>query len=132
MMEIIVAILIFALVSASCVAIFAKARNKSRDASELVWASDEASDIAEMVRNSSSAEEFLKTAGREYPTASVSGSEITLYAHADGTECGEADADVELRVVTEDKDGVLTADIRASETESKEEVLSTKVRHVTR
>lgn len=66
-MEILIALLIFSLVSAVSLAFFVRAREMNREAAEKAWASDRVSDVSEILRSSSSIDDFFRKAGEGFP-----------------------------------------------------------------
>ena len=71
LMELIIAILVFAIASAVCVQIFVASHKLSTQASELNAAVDEASSIAEIVNASSGISEAEELISAAYPDADV-------------------------------------------------------------
>lgn len=67
LMEILIALLIFSLVSAVSLAFFVRAREMNREAAEKAWASDRVSDVSEILRSSSSIDDFSGRLEKAFP-----------------------------------------------------------------
>ena len=72
LLELIMAILFFSIVSAVCVQIFVKAHTLSQDAALLSTAVNECSDAAEIIYSSNNIEHALKKLHKAYPHAAIS------------------------------------------------------------
>lgn len=66
-MEILIALLIFSLVSAVSLAFFVRAREMNREAAEKAWASDRVSDVSEILRSSNSIDDFSGRLEKAFP-----------------------------------------------------------------
>lgn len=67
LMELLMAMLIFALVSSAAMVLFARASAMSSEASRLSWASDQAGDISAVFRTSDSVQAFSDTLTQAFP-----------------------------------------------------------------
>lgn len=67
LMEILIALLIFSLVSAVSLAFFVRAREMNREAAEKAWASDRVSDVSEILRSSNSIDDFSGRLEKAFP-----------------------------------------------------------------
>ena len=101
LMEIIVAILFFSLVSALCLQIFLKSRQLSTDTADLNMAASQARNAAELMKNASSLSlsEETETAGffpdcilQEYPDAATDSVQTVVYFDKNWNYCTESDA----------------------------------------
>jgi hypothetical protein len=72
LMELLMAMLIFALVSSAATVLFARASALSAESSRLSWASDQAGDISAIFRTSDSVQAFSDTLNQAFPQTAVS------------------------------------------------------------
>lgn len=71
LMELLMAMLIFALISSAATALFARASAMSTEASRLSWASDQAGDVSAIFRTSDSVQTFVDTLIQAFPKTAV-------------------------------------------------------------
>ena len=89
LLELVVAIIIFALASAISLQFFAKAHLLNKNAKTLNYFSNESSIVAEITGISSSTEEFEKALLQVYPSATLENQTIELYYDDNLTLCSE-------------------------------------------
>lgn len=89
LLELVVAIIIFALASAISLQFFAKAHLLNKNAKTLNYFSNESSIVAEITGISSSTEEFKKALLQVYPSATLENQTIELYYDDNLTLCSE-------------------------------------------
>ena len=89
LLELVVAIIIFALASAISLQFFAKAHLLNKNAKTLNYFSNESSIVAEITGISSSTEEFEKALLQVYPSATLENQTIELYYDDNLTLCSK-------------------------------------------
>jgi Tfp pilus assembly protein PilE len=130
LMEIVLAILIFAMLAAICISIFAKAHTLSRSSTELASAASEAENTASVLRASDSEDEFLQSMKVLFPDASIQGSTVTVWYDSSFSECAGKNASYRLTAAADDSEsGLLKADISFYRKGSKKAVYTQKGEH---
>lgn len=112
LLELILSILLFSLLAAVCVSIFAKAHMISASSAELTAASSETENVAETFRSTDSERSFLKTISRLYPHADVQlrQGQAQLYFNSEFAECKKSNAAYKLNItVYQEKSCLLAA-----------------------
>lgn len=111
LLEIMIAILFFAMVSAVCLRSFAKAHTLSQEASDINQAISHMENVAELLKSADSSvldnpEKFSQLLSTEYTLVSVDQKQYTLYFDKDWTNCPEDDAryDIEIKDAGESND----------------------------
>ena len=95
LMEIIIAILFFSVISAICLQLFVKSHTISRDTEELDTAVNQAASVADIIRGT----EDAGTALREYyPHMKAKDSNMYIYYDKEFKPCSEADAGYYLKI----------------------------------
>lgn len=77
LMELIIALLLFAIASAACVTVFVRSHRMSRQASLLNLATDRISSAAELIRGSDSISEIIRSVSAVWPSAEYPGQDLT-------------------------------------------------------
>ncbi len=121
LMEIMIAILFFSLVSAVCLQIFVRSHSLSRETSSLNMSVSLCSSVAEIIKSAEDPGDAMETLKDEYPLSSIDNNMALLTYSKDWEPCGEEDADRMYQVLvtcmtpTEDTDcsGLLTWRITA-------------------
>ena len=111
LLEIMIAILFFAMVSAVCLRSFAKAHALSQEASDINQAISHMENVAELLKSADNSvlndsEKVAKLLSTEYTLVSVDQKQYTLYFDKDWTNCPEDDAryDIEIKDIGESND----------------------------
>ncbi len=112
LLELILAILFFAIVSSVCVRFFVKSHIYSRDAMRLSHSVSEVSSILEIAASDPDPEDITGLIKSAYPSASVyktGGWQVVIWYDAEFTPCPEADAVYALYTeIAQEEDGFLT------------------------
>jgi hypothetical protein len=98
LMEIILAILFFSLVSAVCLRAFVRSRSMSQDASNLNMAIALTSSIADITQAASSAEDAFTLLSSEYPNIVIKDGSATLYLDDEWQMCSPAADDTHFQI----------------------------------
>lgn len=146
LMELLVAVLIFALVSSVAVAFFAKASEESWESRRISWSADQVDNMGELFRSSGGVEEFREILSSQYPEASVTGYvggsgnaadahlRAVIYYDKNFKALGRADssgARTVIKVTTTESDGMMTARVRIEDRETGKKISSVRYRHYT-
>lgn len=115
LIELMAAILFFALASAVCIQAFAKSHTKSIETSELNMAVSKVQSAAEVFQSSDSPAEMLLTV---FPEGTINGDTFTEYLDDDYSSCRKKDAFYILKVVISQAGQDQTAQITVSSNNS--------------
>ena len=107
LMEIIIAILFFSVVSAICLQLFVKAHSMGQDTRELDMAVRQCSSVAEILSQSGQPMEQL---GRIYSGSDLTEEGGSVYFDEDFQTCGKEDSSYHLDISPVSEDAGLTAD----------------------
>ncbi len=99
LMEIIIAILFFSLVSATCLQIFVRSHNLSKETTALNMSVSLCSSVAEIIKSADTPEDALETLKKEYPMGSVDNNMALLAYSKDWEPCSTDDADCGYQVL---------------------------------
>lgn len=114
-MELIFAILFFAIASVVCVQIFAKAHTMVGDAKDLNYAVNECSSVAETIAVSDSDKTAIDLIAARYESAEADNNKITAYFDKDFAQCSKEEAAYILQTEVSYESRMLSADISVSE-----------------
>lgn len=146
LMELLVAVLIFALVSSVAVAFFAKASEESWESRRISWSADQVDNMGELFRSSGGVEEFREILSSQYPEASVTGYvggsgnaadaplRAVIYYDKNFKALGRSDsggARTVMKVTATESDGMMTARVRIEDRETGKKISSVRYRHYT-
>ena len=97
LLEIMIAILFFAMVSAVCLRSFAKAHTLSQEAADMNQAMSHMENVAELLKSANSAvlddpEQVTKLLNTEYALISIEQTQYALYFDKDWENCSKSDA----------------------------------------
>jgi hypothetical protein len=130
LMEIVLAILLFAMTAAICISIFANAHTVSRSSEELSAAASETENAASVLRSSSSERGFINSMKDLFPEASVNESTVTVWYDESFEECSREKASYRLTASLDDSDSsLLTADISFYKKGSGKAIYSQRDKH---
>lgn len=134
LIELIISILIFAIVSAVCVQFFVKSYQQSQQAKVLSFATTEAAAIGEIVSASDSADEAEELIRKAYIGTETEGIRTTVHFDKQFNNCKAAESVYDIMVVIDseehDKAGRdITADIYVTKDSFREEIYSITVMH---
>lgn len=130
LLELILSILLFSILAAICVSLFAKAHALSRSSADLTFAAAETESAASVLRSSDSGSAFLTSMKALYPNADMSGDTVTVQYDKSHRECGEQTAVYRMTARLKDENGsLLTAEIAFSEIGSSETIYSQTAEH---
>lgn len=108
LLELIIAILFFALGSAVCIQVFARAHLTSQAARDLSFASRQAQSAASVLRSTGGS---LASLGDYYPEAEISGADAVVCFDAGRQPCAPKEADCTMTVRSRDTEGLTEAAI---------------------
>ncbi len=112
LIELIMAILIFALASGVCLQIFVKSHSLSKRTGELDMAVRQATSVSELLTQKAGAEKVEKTLSRIYPEADLAAGKATIYYDEDFVACGGEDSYFQMEIRSSDSgDGLTSYDI---------------------
>lgn len=146
LMELLVSVLIFALVSSVAVAFFARASEESWESRRISWSADQVDNTGELFRSCGSVEEFREILSSQYPEVSVTGSgdgpgdaadaslRAVMYYDKNFKALGRADsggARTVVKVTATESDGMMTARIRIEDSETGKKISSVRYMHYT-
>ena len=136
LIELILSILIFAIVSAICVQFFMKSYRQSQEAKQLSFASTKAAAVGEIISASDSDEEAKMLINRAFDGADTDGDVARLYFDKEFKNCGEDEAVYTVIVVIDDEESAssgrdIFANILVNSTSTNEEIYSLFVKHHT-
>ena len=137
-MELIMAVLIFAVVSSAAVAFFVKAATLSSDASKLTQSSSRAEDICELFRSSYSLQEFSGLIAQEFPGAAIKDgteySSIEIFYSSSFEQISESERDkaaIVFSIKSVNEDGMMKARITARNIITDKKIYSVECSHYT-
>lgn len=145
LMELLVSVLIFALVSSVAVAFFARASAESWDSRRISWSADQVDNLGELFRSSGSAEEFREILSAQYPEASVTEAGTgsgdapdasfgaVMYYDKDFKALSRAGgrARTVVKVTVTGSGGMMTARVRIEDGKTGKKISSVRYRHYT-
>ncbi|KMZ54495.1 type IV pilus modification PilV family protein [Dorea sp. D27] len=105
LMEIIIAILFFSVISAICLQLFVKSHTISRDTEELDTAVNQAASVADIIRGTEDAETALR---EYYPHMNTEDSNIYIYYDKEFKPCSEPEAGYYLEIEKGSSDSGIT------------------------
>lgn len=134
LIELILSILIFAIVSAICVQFFMKSYRQSQEAKQLSFAGTKAAAVGEIISASDSEKEAKKLINRAFDRVNTDGDVIRLYFDKEFKNCSENQAVYTVIVVINDAESDLSgrdisANILVNIASTNEEIYSLFVKH---
>lgn len=120
LLELIVAILFFAIASAFSVQIFVKAHKLNEQSQISNWAVNECAGFAEVLRSSDSTKETDAVISRLYPDSTSDTDRLYIYYDEDFSPCGEEVAEYKISIEAQGKSSTTAGIITATDAEDQE------------
>lgn len=127
-MELIFAILFFAIASVVCVQIFAKAHTMVGDARDLNYAVNECASVAETVAVSESRQNAIDSIAGRYENSETDNNKVIAYFDEDFTQCSKDKAAYVLTTDISSKSRMVTAEIAVTAADG-DEIYSIEAKH---
>ncbi|MGL4546688.1 hypothetical protein [Eubacterium aggregans] len=126
LMELIIAIFFFVLASGVCIQIFVKAHVLSTDTQRTQLAVNESSSAADIIRANPG--DATATLLQNLPGATLFEGAVECSYDVQGQTCAPADADIQMRILLSQAEGMITGEIVVTQTATQESLYTLQVK----